>query len=386
LVRDTSATVHVVLARALAPLHAFIARVATNQKAGAPAVAGDAKTAASILASRVTTGAASSASDTTGSSADAEEGWHDLTPLIAPAAATGLKTGGPTEATGPKTGGPTEATGPKTGGPTATGPETGGPMAEKKARRRRRRRTAPPVPELETPITSFDGHWIASAIDALRVDIERLRQDALTGATTAADGVHEAFAENVPSQARDGNGAAGGNGDGNGQNHAQDPRPEQSEPVQDEWGFYDPGRCGMQALMARLEAQDAAGRDQAAGGKISAIQKLIGSHRDAAPARPPAPPAESADDKRLAPLAMWARAGEDPEYDVAQILPADSTAHLPGLAADLRLPDHVAAVRYASGCRIRRVRVAPGPKQASGDKRDKRQVVILSRKALKETR
>jgi hypothetical protein len=354
LVRDTSATVHAVLARALAPLHAFIARIATNQKAGAPAVARAAKTAASILASRVTTGAASSASDTTGSSADAEEGWHDLTPLIAPAAATGLK--------------------------------TGGPMAEKKARRRRRRPTAPPVPELETPITSFDGHWIASAIAALRIDIERLRQDALTGATTAADGVHEAFAENAPSQARGGNGAAGGNGNGNGQDRAQEPRPEQSEPVQDEWGFYDPGRCGMQALMARLEAQDAAGRDQAAGGKTSAMQKLIGSHQDAAPARPPAPPAESADDKRLAPLAMWARAGEDPEYDVERILPADSTAHLPGLTADLRLPDHVAAVRYASGCRIRRVRVAPGPKQASGDKRDKRQVVILSRKALKETR
>jgi hypothetical protein len=142
----------------------------------------------------------------------------------------------------------------------------------------------------------------------------------------------------------------------------------------------------MQALMARLEAQDAAGRDQAAGGKASAMQKLIDSHRDAAPARPPAPPAESADDKRLAPLAMWARAGEGSEYDVEQILPAEPDAHLPGLAADLRLPDHVAAVRYASGCRIRRVRVAPGPKQAGGDKRDKRQVVILSRKALKETR
>jgi hypothetical protein len=375
LARNTSAAVHAVLARALAPLHAFIARIATNQKAGASAVARDAKTTASILASRVTTGAASSASDTTGSSADAEEGWHDLTPLIAPAVNP------------PAAGDPGEqATGLKTGGSTATGPETGGPTAEKKARRRRRRRTAPPVPELETPITSFDGHWIASAIAALRVDIERLRQDALTGATTAAGGAHEAYAENVPSQARSGNGAGDGNGNGNGQNHAQDPRPEESESVQDEWGFYDPGRCGMQALMARLEAQNAAGRDQAAGGKTSAMQKLIGSHRDAAPARPPAPPAESADDKRLAPLAMWARASEGSEYDVEQILPADSTAHLPGLAAGLRLPDHVAAVRYASGCRIRRVRVAPGPKQVSGDKRDKRQVVILSRKALKETR
>ena len=366
LVRDTSAAVHAVLARALAPLHAFVARVVTNRKAGAPAVAGDAKTAASILASRVTTGAASSASDTTGSPAGAEEGWHDLTPLIAPAADS-TSAGDPSEQE-------------------ATGPETGGAMAEKKARRRRRRRTRPPVPELETPITSFDGHWIASAIAALRVDIERLRQDALTGATTAAGGVHEAHAENAPSQARGGNSAAGGNGNGNGQDRAQEPRPEQSEPVQDEWGFYDPGRCGMQALMARLEAQDAAGRDQAAGGKTSAMQKLIGSHRDAAPARPSAPPAESADDKRVAPLAMWARAGEGPEYDVEQILPADSTAHLPGLAAGLRLPDHVAAVRYASGCRIRRVRVAPRPKQAGGDKRDKRQVVILSMKALKETR
>jgi hypothetical protein len=357
-------------------------------------------------------------------SASGEEDWQHLTPLIAPAAespaedsvadsregdgqatevpaATGLKgtptrlprwgprpTGGPTVPTCPTTGGPTVGTGPKTGGPTGEGdsnarPEIGDEAkAEKKTGRRRRRpRARRPVPELETPMAGLDGHWIASAIAALRVDIERLRQETLTAGTSRASATREA---SEASRARAGSGTSGASADGNGPSHAHQPSAQEPEPVQDEWGFYDPGRCGMRALMARLEAQDAADQDQAAGrSKASAMQKLIASHADASRPRRPTARTENADEKRLAPLAMWARADEGTEYDIEQILPGEPLAHLPGLMAGLRLPEHVAAVRYASGCRIRRVRVAPGPEKPRGDKR---QVVIVSKKALRELR
>ena len=346
-------------------------------------------------------------------SAPGEEDWQDLTPLIAPAAespaddsvadsregdgqatevpaATDLK-GTPTRLPrwGPRpTGGPTVGTGPKTGGPTGEGdsntrPEIGDEAkAEKKTGRRRRRpRAKRPVPELETPMAGLDGHWIASAIAALRVDIERLRQETLTAGTSGASATREA---SEASRARAGSGTSGASADGNGPSHAHQPSAQEPEPVQDEWGFYDPGRCGMRALMARLEAQDAADQDEAAGrSKASAMQKLIASHADASHPRRPTARTENADDKRLAPLAMWARADEGMEYDIEQVLPGEPLAHLPGLMAGLRLPEHVAAVRYASGCRIRRVRVAPGPEKPRGDKR---QVVIVSKKALRELR
>jgi hypothetical protein len=76
---------------------------------------------------------------------------------------------------------------------------------------------------------------------------------------------------------------------------------------------------------------------------------------------------------------MWARA--DAEGDAGRRMAPEPLAHLPALIAGLRLPAHVAAVRYASGCRIRRLRVADRPGKATGGKR---QVIILSRKVLRE--
>jgi CheY-like chemotaxis protein len=442
--RETPAAVHAALIRALAPFHAFVAHIATDLKSAGSTVATGLKTGGpicdrdrveppggrdprraspgvpnaatalgrsgvgvpfdpgasrpdAVIESATPITVVASAEQTAAAvavamaedSASGEEDWQDLTPLIAPAAESPAEdsVADSREGDGQATEVPA-ATGLKTGGPTGEGdsnarPEIGDEAkAEKKTGRRRRRpRARRPVPELETPMAGLDGHWIASAIAALRVDIERLRQETLTAGTSRASATREA---SEASRARAGSGTSGASADGNGPSHAHQPSAQEPEPVQDEWGFYDPGRCGMRALMARLEAQDAADQDQAAGrSKASAMQKLIASHADASRPRRPTARTENADEKRLAPLAMWARADEGTEYDIEQILPGEPLAHLPGLMAGLRLPEHVAAVRYASGCRIRRVRVAPGPEKPRGDKR---QVVIVSKKALRELR
>jgi hypothetical protein len=56
-----------------------------------------------------------------------------------------------------------------------------------------------------------------------------------------------------------------------------------------------------------------------------------------------------------------------------------------GLVDRLRLPAAVAAVRYASGARIRRVTVTRGVQHVRGGNGD-RPVIILSRKMLKAIR
>ena len=87
---------------------------------------------------------------------------------------------------------------------------------------------------------------------------------------------------------------------------------------------------------------------------------------------------------RLAPLAMWARAEEQMEYRIEDILPGASPTSAASPTAGLRLPDEVAGVRYGSGARIRHVRVAPAAKPPAPG--GKRQVVILSKKILDEQR
>jgi hypothetical protein len=54
-----------------------------------------------------------------------------------------------------------------------------------------------------------------------------------------------------------------------------------------------------------------------------------------------------------------------------------------GLVARLNIPPAIAAVSYASGARIRRVRVSPAKRQT---KRDPSHVIILSRKLLNAVR
>jgi hypothetical protein len=218
-------------------------------------------------------------------------------------------------------------------------------------------------------VARLDSAWVASALAVLREDIERLRQDTLAAVPTAAERKTDDGQQTDAEPAQDANA-----NDGN-----RVPAVEESQPVQDEWGFYDPGRCGIQALMARLDAD----ADNAAQGrqKRSAMQKAVSMDDKGARAERRASSSGSTD-KRPAPLSMWARTDQPAEHNPQDILPGDPLPQLPGVSPGLHLPDQVAAVRYASGCRIRRVRVAPGPKHMPDEKR---QVVILSRKALDET-
>ena len=422
--RDTSAAVHTAWLRALTPLHAFVAHVASGLKTGRSvatqrpdgsdvAIDHDGTTAAPVLETGQAAAQPGPAPEPLGLEAstappvlrgtsvgaDADEDWQDLTPMIAPAANSpaAADTVVPAEEDKPASSdeaGPglgdrlkTGDAGARTGEAESTPPtsETDA-RSERKSRRRRRARRRPVI-EIEAPL-GLDGHFIATALAALRTDIERLRQDAFSGGATVAAEPCET------DEARNGNGA---NGNGHGRTYVPEPSPaaEPAEPVQDEWGFYDPGRCGMQALMARLDAQEGGSQDQAAPRKTSAMQQLIAGGAGAAPpagspprtahARQAAPTSDDVEvqARRLAPLAIWAHAGQTIEYDTEQVLHVEPIAHLPGLIASLRVPDHVAAVRYGSGCRIRRIRVAPGPKHARSATR---QVLILSKKALKDLR
>lgn len=267
--------------------------------------------------------------------------------------------------------------------------------ARKKARRRRRRRrshVSPPLPPgLEAALAGADSRWLTSAIAALRFDIQQLREETRTTGTTAASvqPAQEAHAGDATShqdsRAAPGDGEPDGHGDGtgNGNGHAhvegasQQPDPAEA---QDEWGLYNPERCGIQALFARLEQHDAATAEPPATQTSPAHTGDLGNAQPADCARmvPQTP-----DLKRLAPLSMWARVDEQVEYRVEDILPKDPLSRAAGSTAASRLLAEVAAVRYGSGCRIHRIRIAPGPKQSAADER---QVIILSRKALDELR
>jgi hypothetical protein len=85
---------------------------------------------------------------------------------------------------------------------------------------------------------------------------------------------------------------------------------------------------------------------------------------------------------RLVPLAVWAR------FDKADASPAGTERdELRELMRGLSVPPHVAAVSYARGCRIRRVRVPASSQAMKGLKgQGATGPVILSRRALEEAR
>ena len=397
----TSTAVHTALSRALSPLHAFVSRVTSARKPApaVPAPPGDdvslaASTApdstteptvraagvsdADLVVPEITVEAAAREDEAwpretvETSLPPPEEDWRDLTRLIARNAVTAQEE---SAAVGMKAG--TETASPDLEADLATNVEAGGredqPQPKgsertRKARRRRKRARDKRVEDFDAVVARLDSAWVASALAVLREDIERLRQDTLAAVPASAQ--HEVGSDEQTgaerTQAPDAN-------DG-----GQEPAAEEAQPVQDEWGFYDPGRCGIQALMAKLDAGDA---ENAAQGrqKRSAMQKVVSMHEARAERREEASKASA--DKRPAPLSMWARTDEPVEHNAEAVLPGGPLPHLPGESSGLRLPDDVTAVRYASGCRIRRVRVAPGPKHSRDEKR---QVVILSRKALEE--
>jgi hypothetical protein len=81
---------------------------------------------------------------------------------------------------------------------------------------------------------------------------------------------------------------------------------------------------------------------------------------------------------------MWAwRAGHgEASAGASTPAPADDFR---GLVDRLNIPAAVAAVRYASGVRIRRVKITPGEKPTR-NRHDDSRVIILSRKMLKAVR
>jgi CheY-like chemotaxis protein len=164
------------------------------------------------------------------------------------------------------------------------------------------------------------------------------------------------------------------------------------KPACDEWGMYDPAQCGFEALMARLDAQ--AEPDDGKG--PTAADLLLDQDEDSSEGNEPGPPARGQKAsgvtprsphnghgaRRLAPLAMWVHC---PAQEPA--VPLDDAERGAGLeiidlVGGLRLPASVAMVRYASGCRIRRVRVKTLPSKADPDAL----LVIVSKSALREVR
>ncbi len=130
-------------------------------------------------------------------------------------------------------------------------------------------------------------------------------------------------------------------------------RREPARSVQDEWGLYDPNAAGFEALFAKLESIE------------------NGEEERPAPARP-----------MPRPLAMWAfQFNAEP----APVAAPGSKGHdeFRALVSQFSIPHAVASVSYAKGARIRQVDV-PERRQGAGDA--DAQVVILSRRLLKEVR
>jgi CheY-like chemotaxis protein len=245
---------------------------------------------------------------------------------------------------------------------------------------------APEPPPATPPV---DARWIATALDALRSDIQQLR--AQSPETRASDSV--AAQAPAPPQARPVSppsasagepttarppalpapppaGASPGAHSSSGV--AKEPpvrkkKARKPKPVEDEWGMFDPSQAGVEALVALLEAkaeqEDAEEEDE--------------EERDA----PTDPPPVTPDSRpRLAPLSMWAHvdtAQQDAKAP-ARREPNDLRALIDGLA----VPAQVASVCYPTGCRIRRVRMArdPGGRKTKGESDEP--VIILSRRAL----
>lgn len=447
LVREASDVVHTAFAHALGNLHAFVARMGSGLKSHGPAPIPDAGGAEENVGDRgtaapqpestaneppaVTPLAATADQQATdigmadrlivsepvaSAAGDAAEG--EASPETDAAARTAVPANGdrqPAPAAENRTADEMKdsARGGGTDSPPSEEIDTPAEADSRKRRRRRRPQATRPVPDLEMALAGVESRWLASAIAALRVDIQQLRKETRTvaAATTAfgqsAEAVRvghkPAVQDHHASGNADGNGTGQSNGNGHGQAEAAKHEP---APVQDEWGFYNPERCGMQALMAKLEQSDAATAKQASGAANQASDSVNrasgGAHQAAAepnwqefaagdqeagagPAsRSAQAPPRSSDLSRLAPLAMWARADDEVEYRIEDILPDEALAFASTPTAELRLSDEVAAVRYGSGARIRRVRVAPGPEPRAKD--TDRRVLILSKKALDKLR
>jgi hypothetical protein len=126
--------------------------------------------------------------------------------------------------------------------------------------------------------------------------------------------------------------------------------------VQDEWGLYDPHAAGFEALFAKLESIE--------NGEAEADKPT--------PTRAPRP------------LAMWAFQYE-PVADPPAVPSRKGRDDFRALVSQFSIPHAVAAVSYATGARIREVRIRAVSTRRARSAADPR-VVILSRKLLKAAR
>ena len=214
------------------------------------------------------------------------------------------------------------------------------------------------------------GRWIASALAAVRSEIQMLRAERLSPAAATASSVAPSEKPEVPSQPET-------------TPPVQSHEPDRLQPEHDELVLYDSSQCGFEAPFAAIEAKEEA--EAARNQELDGADPLLNGN----PAS--SPPQNSGDQlvdttagrPRLAPLSLWARF-ERESVDPMSASPGDRD-DVRDLIAGLAIPTGVASVAYPRGCRIRRLRMThadrPRTPQAPDDP-----VIILSRRRLREDR
>jgi hypothetical protein len=163
------------------------------------------------------------------------------------------------------------------------------------------------------------------------------------------------------------------------------PRPKKSKPkhpnapatLQDEWGVYDASVCGFDALYAKLEAQES--DDEPQPPEASAADLLLRA------TDPESTAAVIRIRRGPRPLAIWARRDSTEIADDGRLIAPPAHAPVSEVMAFIRglqVPAAAAAVRYAAGCRIRKVRVKGKRQRARSTPNTP--IVIISRRLLDE--
>jgi len=157
---------------------------------------------------------------------------------------------------------------------------------------------------------------------------------------------------------------------------ADDALPDVADGDQDEWGLFDPSRCGYPALAATLDTSPEEVQQIA---ELSPADMLLQCDVGVDPAARPQPPALPSSaptwqeaptaarrERRRdqpAPLSLWVHLfGWEGERPAPGILLSytEAIARVAALLVGLNIPARIADVAYGSGCRVRRVRGLTG--------------------------